>query len=240
MARIVFRVLTFSILLICTYGCTTNIPIAYRLDTQESQNIDHLQNVVLSVFEFEDVRRENRENTPHFTNSRNCFIDGKNMCINAEKHYHKLPPTRQFSVMLTKRFETDFSFHRVEYNRHDSAHYYIGGSLVQLNGRQEFSSAAAVGAQFGLIGALATSGATTSGRIVIEIDGLKVYDADYNVVKDFGNMHREYVDEFHADAYCWAIYHNVNNVLKEFHFELTEMVVEAIVDHRRAQSQVDN
>lgn len=228
-----------SLLVVSILSCTSNIPIAYRLDIQEVSENHHLKNVVLSVLEFKDLRRKHRENTPHFTNPRNCFLDGKNMCINAEKHYHKVPAASQFSMILTKRFETDYSFQQVVYNGHDSADYYVSGNLVQFNGRQEFSSAAAVGAQFGLIGALATSGAKTPGRIVIEIDSLKVYDANQSIVKDFGNVYQEVEDRFPADAYCWAIYHNVNNVLKEFHTDLIDRVVEAIVDHEASRSKDD-
>lgn len=223
-----------------TLACTTNIPIAYKLEPQESIAEYDLQEVVLSVLEFEDQRRYSSENTAHFTSGRNCFIAGENMCINAEKHYHKVPPAQQFSMLLTKRFETDFPSIKAMYNNPDSADYYVRGSLVQLNGRQGFSNAAAVGAQFGLVGALATSGARTDGRIVIEINDLTVYDADYNVIRDFGDVYRVYEDEFRADAYCWAIFHNVNDMVKKFHGELVDMLAMAIAEHKKASIRNDD
>lgn len=116
------------------------------------------------------------------------------------------------------------------YDHSQYSDYYLTGVLNSLYGEQEFSSAAAVGAQFGLLGALATSGARTPGRIVIDISDIKLYNKVGSLVKDFGSFYKEYNEEFKADATCWCIYWNINDALKDFNTHLIEKIRNEMAD----------
>jgi hypothetical protein len=115
-------------------------------------------------------------------------------------------------------------FEAAYYGQSNNSNYYLTGNLNSFYGEQLFSTGAAVGAQFGLIGALATAGIKTPGRIVIEISDLKLFKNDGSLVKDFGNFYKEYDDEYKADAACWCIYANVNAMLKDFNAHLIEKI----------------
>jgi hypothetical protein len=100
--------------------------------------------------------------------------------------------------------------------------YYVTGILQCFYGEQEFSVGKLVGAQFGLIGALATSNITTPARIRIEIEQLKLFKKLGELVKDFGSFGRSYNQRLDVDAYCWCIFYHVNESLKEFNTEIIE------------------
>jgi hypothetical protein len=98
----------------------------------------------------------------------------------------------------------------------------LTGKINSLYGEQGFSTAAAVGAQFGLLGALATAGAKTKGKILIDISDIKLFKKDGTLVKDLGSFYKEYNEDFSADAYCWCMYANINEKLKDFNSHLVE------------------
>ena len=110
------------------------------------------------------------------------------------------------------------------YNQSQQSNYYLTGTLNSFYCEQEFSTGAAIGASFGLIGALATAGIKTPGKIIIDISDLKLYKKDGNLVKDFGNFYKEYKDDFKADANCWCAYWNANQMLKDFNTHLIEKI----------------
>ena len=91
-------------------------------------------------------------------------------------------------------------------------------------GTQNFSTKAAIGAQFGLIGAVATAGVKTEGKIIFEINDVKIYDKNNQIIKTIESFKREYEGDFPADAYCWCIFQNVNTKLKEYFSEFITTV----------------
>ena len=68
---------------------------------------------------------------------------------------------------------------------------YFTGTINCFYGQEGFSTAAMVGAQFGLLGALVTAGAKSPGKIIIEIADMKLFKNDGTLVKDFGNFNKE-------------------------------------------------
>ena len=126
--------------------------------------------------------------------------------------------------MLVEHLNKRNSFQAVLINKKDTANYYITANLTKFYGKQKFSSSAAVGSQFGLIGALASAGAKTNGKIIFEITDIKIYNINNQVIKDIGTFKREYEGEFPADAYCFCIYDNVNAKLKDFLSELITVI----------------
>jgi hypothetical protein len=59
---------------------------------------------------------------------------------------------------------------------------------------------------------------------VIELSEIKLFKKDGTLVKDFGTFYKEYADEFKADAACWCIYLNSNEMLKDFNTHLIEKI----------------
>ena len=110
------------------------------------------------------------------------------------------------------------------YNESQYSDYYLTGTLNSFYAEQEFSAGAAVGASFGLLGAIATAGIKTPGKIIIDISDLKLYKKDGTLVKDFGNFYKEYEGDFKADASCWCAYWNANLMLKDFNTYLIEKI----------------
>jgi len=155
-------------------------------------------------------------------NPRETVINKKRMCINSEKHYNKEAVVSQMTRLMVKHINSAKLFTNASYNENIDSVYYLTGTLNSFYGEQEFSVGAVVGAQFGLIGALATANLTTAGKIVIEISDLKLFRKDSILVKDFGNFYKEYNGDFKVDAYCWCIYGNINEKLKDFNTKLIE------------------
>lgn len=205
-------------------NCTVNKKIAYNTkDIQNFQN-EKLSKIILDIEEFSDKRKDNSDNEVFYVNSKQCKLEGKQVCINAEKHYKKSPVTRQITLMLVDHLNKRKSFKAVVQNKKDIADFYITGSLTKFSGKQIFSTSAAVGAQFGLIGAIATAGAKTEGKVIFEITDLKIYNKNNLLVKDMGTFKKEYEGDFHADAYCWCVYDNVNEKLKDYFTDLITII----------------
>jgi len=106
------------------------------------------------------------------------------------------------------------TFKYVSSDSNRSSDYYLTGKLRRLYGEQELSSSARAGSYFGLIGALATSGATTNGTIAIEFTDLVVHRKSDGAKIKLEDVQDRFAGELHADAYCWCIYDNVNDQLK--------------------------
>lgn len=213
-------------------SCTINQRILYPTKDIQTIQDQELSTLVLDIEEFTDHRKENPDNDILFTSSKDVVIDGKTRCINSEKNYKIEPVTLQLSKMLVEHLNVRNSFKKVVLNKKDTADYYIRGDLRNFYGNQKFSTSAAVGAQFGLIGALATAGVKTDGKIVFEINDIIIYDKNNNVIKSIGSFKREYVGDFPADAYCWCMFQNVNIKLKEYFTELIGTVESEIRNSR--------
>jgi hypothetical protein len=202
--------------------CSANQKIAYKTD-----NIPALSNsipITVSIKEFSDERKNNSENLLLFENGRQTKHDKKTVCINSEKHYKKETVTLQISRQIAEHFDKIKLFRQTTFADNSQTDYYLTGSLSYFYGVQNFSTSAAVGSHFGLIGALATSGAKTPAEITIEVKDIALYDKNGNLVQDFGTYRKDYSEELHADAYCWCIYGNINQKLHDFTNGLAEKI----------------
>jgi len=213
----------FSLTLIF-FGCSINKPVVYSLKDIESSQVQSTSNIILDIEELIDKRKEKPENRILFNNSQIENLEGRQICINSEKYYKKEPVSRQVTRMLVTHLNKRKSFRKVVMGRKDTADYYVQGNLSGFYGRQGFSKAALAGSQFGLIGALATAGLKTEGRIVFEISDLKIYNKNNQIVKDLGTFRKEYLGEFPVDGYCWCIYNNVNTQLKQYFSDLVATI----------------
>lgn len=219
-----FFILIAEILLI---GCNPTKRIAYNTnDLSTSKTLIPKQ---VDVRILEDVRALNAENDILFTDKMQTKLNGKLSCINSEKGYKKDSVNSQVTQMIVKHFNQLALFSRTTFNNLASD-YYLSGKLSSFYGEQLFSSASMVGAQFGLLGAIATSGIKTEGTIKIEIKNLKLFRKDGSLVKDLGDFSRVYEEKFPADAYCWCIYDNINLKLKEFNSDLADKLLLELSD----------
>jgi hypothetical protein len=211
------KIQIITISLTFCFGCGPTMKVTYKVNDVKPVSDEKLSTLVLDIEEFSDKRKENPANLILFSNSHINKIAGEQVCINAEKNYDKKETiSSQLTQSLVDHINKKNVFRKVIKNKKDSSDYYITGNLTRFFGQQEFSNAALAGSQFGLIGAAATAGAKTSGKIILEISDLKIYQKNGQLVKNVGNFKKEFEDKFPADAYCWCIYHNVNNKLKEY------------------------
>ena len=211
-------------------GCTVSQKIVYNTDDLEvSQTIEPIPAIV-EVRILNDNRANIEENAILFNNPRQIKLDGKQTCINSEKHYKKDTVVNEVTKMMVAHFNKARLFQMSFYDHYPNTNYYLTGTLNNFFAEQEFSSGAAVGASFGLIGALATSDITTPGTIIIDISDLKLYKQDGTLVKDFGDFYKEYNDDFKADGYCWCAYWNANEMLKDYMSRLIEKIRNDMAD----------
>jgi hypothetical protein len=205
-------------------GCTVSQKIVYKTDNITLDEPVKTIPAKVEVRILEDNRVNNEENGLLFENPRQIKRDKKTVCINSEKHYAKDTVVTQITKLMVEHFNQAKLFEHAYYNRNSQSDYYLTGTLERFYGEQQFSTGAAVGAQFGLIGALATAGIKTPGEIIIELSEIKLFKKDGTLVKDFGTFYKEYTDEFKADAACWCIYWNSNEMLKDFNTHLIEKI----------------
>lgn len=225
------KTILFAILTVLS-SCTINQKISYPTKDIKGNQNQKLSALVLDIEEFSDHRKNNPDNEILFTSSKQTTIDRKSRCINSEKNYKNETVTLQLTRMLAEHMNSRNTFSKVVINNKDTADYYIKADLRSFFGKQAFSTAAAVGAQFGLIGALATAGVKSDGKITFEINDIKIYNKKNQIVKTIDSFKREYQGDFPADAYCWCIFRNVNDKLKDYYSELISTVETEIEKER--------
>lgn len=214
----------FLMLPLFIFGCTVSQKITYNIeDIATPPSVEQIPAMV-NVRIFKDNRANIESNSLLFNNPRQMKLDGEMTCINSEKNYKGDTVANMITRMMVKHFNQASLFKMSYYEDNRYTDYYITGKLNQFYGQQKFSTAAAVGAQFGLIGALATSEVKTPGKIIIEISDLKLLKKDGTLVKDFGSFYKEYKGEFKADAACWCIYWNMNKKLKNFNSHMIKKI----------------
>jgi len=211
--------LTFCIFILTMVSCKPFQNIAYNVDKLETMNIGN-NNPTISVQTFEDIRSQSEINSTHFTYKQwSTKINGVQSCINSEVLY-KTPVANQMTNIFVHHLSKKIPQIRVISNQKDYSDYYLEAKVKHFYGIQKFSTSAAVGAQFGLIGAIATAGAKTNGKIIIELTDIKLFDRRNNLIASIGDLRKEYEGDFPANANCTCIYHNVNQKLLEFNEEL--------------------
>lgn len=214
----------FLLLPLFFIGCTISQKITYNTEELSAPRSVELIPAMVNVKILKDNRTNIESNSLLFNNPRQIKLDGEMTCINSEKHYKKDTVANMITKMMVKHFNHARLFKMSYYNDNRYNDYYLTGKLNQFYGQQKFSTAAAVGAQFGLMGALATAGVKTPGKMVIEISDLKLYKKDGTLVKDFGSFYKEYEGEYKADAACWCIYWNMNEKLKDFNTHMIKKI----------------
>jgi hypothetical protein len=215
--------LVFFICILMMVSCKPTQKIAYNTDKLKAMETRNL-NLSFSVQTFEDIRSQSEINTTHFaTKQWQAKINGQQSCINSEVLY-KTSVTEQMTAIFAQHLTRKMPQMKVFTNRKEDADYYLEARVKHFYGIQKFSKSAAIGASFGLIGALASAGAKTQGVIIIELSDIKVFDRQNNLIAMVGDFSKEYEGEFPADANCICIYQNINQKLLEFNDELISLL----------------
>jgi len=214
----------FLLLPLFLISCSMSQKIIYKTDDIVASQTTKTIPMVLDIKVLNDNRANIKENNILFTNPKTANIEGKTYFINSEKNYKKDSVATQITRIMVEHFNKAKLFESTFYGQNNNSDYYLTGTLNSFYGEQKYSSAAAVGAQFGLIGALATAKAKSPGKIIIDISDLKLFKKDGTLIKDLGNFYKEYKDEFRVDAYGWCIFWNVNEKLKDFNTHLIEKI----------------
>jgi hypothetical protein len=204
-------------------SCKPFQKIAYNTQSVEPLRVENVHFSV-SIQPFEDIRAESEMNTILFeSNKWNARVNGEQSCINSEVLY-RVPATEQMTTTFAHHLSTKVPQIEVFINQKESADFYLTAKVKHFYGIQKFSTAAAVGAQFGLIGALATAKAKTQGTIIIELTDIKILDRQNNLIAAVGDFRKEYEGEFPVNADCLCIYWNMNQKLSEFNGELIRLL----------------
>jgi len=216
--------LLVCLLPVALLSCTPYQKITYPTKDISVTSPEKTLPIMVEVRMFNDNRAQIAENKVLFSSPQKTKIEGKSVCINSEKFYKKDSVASQITRILVEHFNKAGLFKQTFYKENSLSGYYMTGTLNSFLGEQQFSTGAAVGSQFGLIGALATAGIKTPGKVVIEIADLKLYKKDGTLVKDFGSFYKEYKDDYKADGYCWCMYTNINDKLKDFNSHLIDKI----------------
>ncbi len=212
----------FALFLLFLASCKPSQKIVYNTDSIKQYH--ESSGVTISIQSFEDIRSESEVNQAQlFAKDVISSVNKKTTCINAEKLY-KTPIGLQMSDIFAKHLDKKGFFSTVLLNQKERTDYYVTAKIRHFYGMQDYSSSKAVGANFGLIGALATAGIKTKGEIIIELSDICLYDKTDNLIAKVGDFRKEYTGEFPVDAYCYCIYQNINNKLIEFNEELGKML----------------
>ena len=215
-----------SFLILCT-SCSVSRKVTYSLKDYKpsTENV----NKSISIQLFDDIRFTNEENQFYQTATSNQKkIDGNFNCITAEKYY-KIPVNQQMTDMFVNYLKKKEYFSNVFVNQKDIADYYVTAKIKNFTGYQAYSAGAAIGAQFGLIGALVTAGIKTEGKIVIEIVDIQIFDKNGNEVAFIDDISQIFEGKMLADAYCWCIYGNLNQKLSLIYEDFGDKIFKAIL-----------
>jgi len=222
------KIIVYFISLFCLMSCSGTKTISYKKENLKP--FDEYIPITVEIKELVDLRKDNVIGRYQYSMDKKEKLEGKNICINSEKHYKKETVGAQISQQIAEHFESVRLFKETTFGNINNADYYITGNIMYFYGEQNFSQKAQVGSQFGLIGALATSGTKTPGKVIIELSDLNLYKKNGTLVKNIGDFRQEYQEDMPADGYCWCIYDNVNQKLKDFNDELSEKIKAELKD----------
>ncbi|MCQ2124032.1 MAG: hypothetical protein MJZ25_07590 [Fibrobacter sp.] len=217
--KIVANLMVLVVLGFVLTGCGPTRRIIY--DDSEILPMDQTLPYSINIDIMDDRSNGDSLSTLPLRLDREDVFDDTRRCLNAENEYADIV-IEKINSSLVSHFKRARLFEDVGLD--DDYEFSLKGKLSTFFGYQDFSWGTAIAANFGLIGALFSSGNTTPGVITIEIKNLRIVDKERKVVKKYGDFKRVYSEEYPIDAYCWYIFSHVNDALKKFNEELTEFI----------------
>lgn len=230
MKNVVRTAVQLAVIAVLSSCAIKNQRVQYDVKDIEPSTYTSLQDKVLLVQEFRDDRRNITGNEPLFIQDHSGSLNDRGACLNAERQY-KTPVPGQVRDAIAAHIRQRGAFKAVIVDPAAAHDFVLTGTLQRFYGAQGTSARAAVGAQLGLLGALISMGARTDGDVHVWMSDLKLLDREGNLVKDLGAVTHDMEASFLADAYCWQIYHNVNDQLKVAVDTLADKVEDAGVQY---------
>jgi hypothetical protein len=198
------------------FNCSALHSIKYPVDDVEpgifdERFLEKYKDKTFNFKPFHDKRRDDTDKRRDDTLSGlqfkgNRLINEK--CVNAEVHYHNV--SRQIAKSFASHLSKKGVFKKVYSDSTAEADFYLTGTLDRFYGEQWHSKGAAAGSQFGLVGALATMGITTTGTISIQLSDLKLYDKNGNLIGEIYNLKEESEEQLNENGHCTQIFLNVD------------------------------
>lgn len=211
-------------------GCVKQ-PIAYQLNDISKIEGSSFAPFTIAVAEFKDVRQIHKEEKSWFKEDRITSRNGNDWYFNNQDYYKDKIISPWISEMIVKHVDQSGIFKNAKLQSDASdADYILEGAIQRFEGFKEPSLAARIGAQFAVIGALATLGVKSryEGTTVLIDVKLKKRDSD-NVLWN-GTVEGKVEGEDYADAYGWSAYQKANESLKVAVNQLIEKLKELSVD----------
>ncbi|MEK6527904.1 MAG: hypothetical protein AABZ36_03360 [Nitrospirota bacterium] len=228
-SKIRWIILLFLIFNLFLTGCAIKQKIKYSIDDIQPQPNAFLSTKKLNIDLFEDIRNQLPENKILFEQSRETKIDGERVCINSEKNYATETIPQQIADMIAKHFNQRGTFGAVLVN--ENADYNLTGKIKRFYAEHKFSTAKAIGASFGLIGALATLGVETPAEVEIVITDIKLYGKDGELIKTLNDVEERFNGNQKPDAYCWSPYFLVDLKFRNVVENIANQVDRAVIEY---------
>jgi hypothetical protein len=153
-------------------------------------------------------------------------------CYNFEFRYKKIIPAEKMSLMLAKHLDSSRLFKKVTYNNKESADLFLAGDIISFAGRTNVNETArttkAVGSQFGLIGAVVSTGAVATMKsffdLEIKYSNIVVSDKKGNILYNIPEFTTNEQKEIGAVTNCAQVYGLLNAELKKHNQKLIDKI----------------
>lgn len=192
-------------------GCATQ-KIAYKLDDVPARK-SPVTGKTLAIRELRDEREPLKDATP-LSEQRLVKMDGEKWYINLDHNYKGKKPAPHITEMIASHMNHANLFKSVAiFSPEAKPDLILDGAIKRFEGFKQFSSGANAGTQFGLLGALVTSGIDSKfmGTTVLDLQ-LKQADGDEIIWE--GEVLGKVKGEDYADGYGWSAYQKANDSLK--------------------------
>lgn len=201
--------------LLALTGCSQQI--TYPLDDIPKAVNSPFAGNTLGVEAFRDVREKPSEKQAWYEEKRKTQRGGKDWWFNNDQEYKNKCVAPWITEMIVKHLNQSGLFRSVTLKEKATSDtdYILQGEIQKFEGYKEPSVAAQVGAQFGLIGAIATAGVTSRYEATTVLINVKLIRKDSQETIWQGVVEGKIEGEDYADAYGWSAYIKANLSLKE-------------------------
>ncbi len=220
-AKVILLALTGLLVL---SGCSQ--PITYSLDDIPRAVNSPFADNTLGVETLEDVREPSKR-PPWYEEQRITQREGKDWWFNDDREYKNKCVAPWITEMVVKHLNQSGLFHSVTLKEKakSDTDYILQGEIKKFEGYKAKSIAAQIGAQLGLIGALATAGVTSQYEATTVFNNVKLIRRDSQETIWQGVIEGKIEGDDYADAYGWSAYAKANESLKEAVNQLIDKLV---------------
>jgi hypothetical protein len=208
MRQTIFLMILTSVLV----GCSSIHKQKIQYKTNDLPVVSSVIPISVCVKEFADIRRDYGENWILFEKDKKARKDERPICINSEKYYNEGTVSKQISSMLVDHLNEVGLFGKTTLNDDSQTDYYLTGKLVSFSAMQLMGR----GNNLELERAISVRELKTSAEIKIEIKDMVLLDKSGKVIKEIGGYSQVFSEDMEMDEFCWCIFKNVNEKLKEF------------------------